>query len=68
MNVDKLLGKMKEKGYTQELLAQKIKMAVPTFKKKISKKSSNRFYIDEVKQIKKVLNLNNKETLDIFLN
>ncbi len=45
-NYSKLLGKMREKGYTQEALAREIGVSASTFNKKLKQKSQ--FTQDEI--------------------
>jgi transcriptional regulator with XRE-family HTH domain len=55
----KLLGKIKECGYTQESLAQVIKMSESTLNLKLNNKAS--FKQSEIKRICKVLGISEDE-------
>lgn len=54
-NHSKLLGKMRECGYTQKELAEAIKMNKSTLNQKLKNKSH--FTADEIDAINKVLNI-----------
>ena len=51
-NYSKLLGRIKEKGFTLEALAKKIGLNVSTLSKKLNNKSE--FHQDEIKKICRV--------------
>lgn len=54
-NHSKLLGKMRERGYTQEKLAEALQMNKATLNQKLKNKSH--FTTDEMDNICKVLNI-----------
>jgi transcriptional regulator with XRE-family HTH domain len=55
----KLLGKMRECGYTQEKLAEAIQMNKGTLNAKLKNKSH--FTTDEMENIRKLLNISSAE-------
>lgn len=63
-NYGKLLGKIKENGFTLESLAKKIGINVSTLSKKINNKSE--FHQKEIKIICKVLDIDLKEIEKYF--
>ena len=54
-NYSKLLGRIKEKGFTLEALAKKIGLNVSTLSKKLNNKSE--FHQDEIKKICRVIDI-----------
>ena len=60
----KLLGRMKECGYTQERLAQAIGISVGTMSQKLNNKAH--FYHPEIQKICEVLNITGKDVYVIF--
>ena len=54
-NYSKLLGRIKEKGFTLEALAKKIGLNVSTLSKKLNNKSE--FHQDEIKKICRVIEM-----------
>lgn len=60
----KLLGKIKECGYTQEGIAEKIGINNSTFSQKINGKAY--FKQKEIADICSILNLSAEETVQIF--
>lgn len=58
-NHSKLLGKMRECGYTQEKLAEALQMNKGTLNAKLKNKS--RFTTDEMDNISKLLNISSAE-------
>lgn len=66
MKLDKVKGKLRENNITYDEFSSMIGMSVTTFNNKINGK--NRFYIDEIKKISKILNFTDEEKIDIFLN
>lgn len=63
MNVNKLKGKIIEKGLNVESLGELIGIDRSSMYRKLS---SGRFTIAEAKKIKNVLDLTNEEACDIF--
>ncbi|WP_373599447.1 helix-turn-helix domain-containing protein [Paraclostridium bifermentans] len=66
MKLDKVKGRLRENNITYNELSSMIGMSVTTFNNKINGKQ--RFYIDEIKKISKILNFTDEEKIDIFLN
>jgi len=64
-NTDKLLGKMKEKGYTQETLAEAAGVSRATIARRI--KEPENLTIKEIEKISNVLKLSGREAVEIFL-
>lgn len=62
-NHSKLLGKMRECGYTQEKLAEAIKMNKSTLSQKLTNKSH--FGADEIDKICELLNIS-REDIGIY--
>lgn len=60
----KLLGRMKECGYTQERLAKTIGMSVGTMSQKLNNKAH--FYQPEMQKICEVLNITGADVYVIF--
>lgn len=60
----KLLGKMRECGYTQEKLAQAIGVSKSTLNQKLKNKAN--FYHPEMQQICELLNIPGTEVHSIF--
>lgn len=67
VNIQRLKGKIVEKGFTQKDLAKFIGIDRSTFYRKIKNKGQT-FNIDEVGKIISTLNLNNGDAIDIFFN
>lgn len=67
VNIQRLKGKIVEKGFTQKDLAKFIGIDRSTFYRKIKNKGQT-FNIDEVGKIISTLNLNNDDAIDIFFN
>lgn len=63
-NYSKLLGRMKEYGYTQEKLAQAIGVSVSTMSQKLNNKAH--FYHPEMLRICDVLNIAGEEVYALF--
>lgn len=63
LQVNKLKGKIIEKGFTVATIATKIGMAPSTFHRKIAK---NTFSLEEAEMIASVLELSHQEAIDIF--
>lgn len=63
-NYSKLLGRMKECGYTQEKLARAIGISKSTLNLKLKNKAS--FYHPEMKKICEVLNITGEDVYAIF--
>ena len=64
MNKNKLKGKIREKGLTYKMLAQKIGIGLTSMNYKINGK--NLFNQEEMKKLKEALRLTDNETIDIF--
>ena len=64
MNKNKLKGKIREKGLTYKILAQKIGIGLTSMNYKINGK--NLFNQEEMKKLKEALRLTDNETIDIF--
>lgn len=65
VDVNKLRGKIVEKGFSQQELAQSIGIDRSTFYRKM--KNNGDFSIGEVAEIAKVMQLTNEEAIEIFL-
>lgn len=65
VDVNKLRGKIVEKGFSQQELAQSIGIDRSTFYRKM--KNNGDFSIGEVAEIAKVMQLSNEEAIEIFL-
>lgn len=64
MNINKLKGKIREKGLTYKMLAKKIGIGLTSMNYKINGK--NLFNQEEMKKLKEALRLTDNETIDIF--
>ena len=64
MDINKLKGKIREKGLTYKMLAQKIGIGLTSMNYKINGK--NLFNQEEMKKLKEALRLTDNETIDIF--
>ena len=64
MDINKLKGKIREKGMTYKILAQKIGIGLTSMNYKINGK--NLFNQEEMKKLKEALRLTDNETIDIF--
>lgn len=64
-NVDKLLGKIRERGYTQETLAEVAGVSRATLARRI--KEPENLTIKEIEKISNALCLSGKEAVEIFL-
>lgn len=64
-NINKLKGKITENGYSIKTLAPKVGLCEVTLRKKINNNNSE-FLLSESLLIKEVLNLSNKDYIDIF--
>lgn len=65
VDVNKLRGKIVERGFSQQELAQSIGIDRSTFYRKM--KNNGDFSIGEVAEIAKVMQLSNEEAIEIFL-
>lgn len=63
-NYSKLLGRMKECGYTQEKMAQALKISNGTMSQKLNNKAN--FYQPEMQKICELLNIPGEEVYTIF--
>ena len=63
-NYSKLLGRMKECGYTQEKMAQALDISNGTMSKKLNNKAS--FYQPEMQKVCELLNIAGEELYAIF--
>ncbi len=64
-NVNKLLGIIKENGFTLDMLASMTNMSRATLARRL--KNSDDFTIKEIRAIKAALHLSNEEAVQIFL-
>ena len=64
MDINKLKGKIREKGLTYKMLAKKIGIGLTSMNYKINGK--NLFNQEEMKKLKEALRLSDNETIDIF--
>lgn len=64
-NINKLKGKITEKGYKMEVFAKEIGMGKSTMRRKINQENCD-FYVSETLVIKEKLELSLKDYLDIF--
>lgn len=64
-NINKLKGKITEKGYKMDEFADKIGMSESTLRRKINKEDYD-FFISESLDVKDKLELSTKDYLDIF--
>lgn len=61
-NFSKLLGRIKECGYTQEMLAKEIGMTKTTLNLKLNNKNKNAYFtMPEVEKIRRVLHIDTDE-------
>lgn len=67
VNIQRLKGKIVEKGFTQKDLAKFIGIDRSTFYRKIKNKGP-KFNIDEVSKIISTLNIDKEDAIDIFFN
>ena len=65
VDVNKLRGKIVEKGFSQQELAQSIGIDRSTFYRKM--RNNGDFSIGEVAEIAKIMQLSNEEAIEIFL-
>ena len=65
-NMNKLRGKIAEKGMTQEQLATRIGIDASTFSRKMSKNGLS-FTVEEVQKIVALLEINSADAQEIFL-
>lgn len=65
-NMNLLKGKLREHGYTQSEVAEKIGMDSSTFSRKVSAEGL-KFTVGEMHAIARVLSLTSEECCDIFL-
>ena len=63
-NYSKLLGRMKECGFTQEKLAKEVGISVTTMSQKLNNKAH--FYHPEMMKICKALNITGADVYAIF--
>lgn len=66
MDLNKIKGKLKENNLTYEDISMTLGISRTTFNDKINGKK--KFYIDEIKELSKKLNLTDEEKINIFLN
>ena len=64
MDINKLKGKIREKGLTYKMLVKKIGIGLTSMNYKINGK--NLFNQEEMKKLKEALRLTDNETIDIF--
>ena len=65
MDLNKIKGKLKENNLTYEDISMTLGISRTTFNEKINGKK--KFYIDEIKELSKKLNLTDEEKINIFL-
>ena len=66
MDLNKIKGKLKENNLTYGDISMTLGISRTTFNDKINGKK--KFYIDEIKELSKKLNLTDEEEISIFLN
>ena len=66
INTLKLKARLKEKNLTQEEVANKLGMNPSTFNKKINNEIGETLTIQEVTNLKEILDIPNTDILDIF--
>ena len=66
MDLNKIKGKLKENNLTYGDISMTLGISRTTFNDKINGKK--KFYIDEIKELSKKLNLTDEEKVNIFLN
>lgn len=66
-NVNKLKGKIAEKGYTLKRLSEELGLTELTLRRKINDNNYD-FYLGETTDVAKILNLSGEEYLEIFFN
>ena len=66
MNVNKLKGKLVEKGLNIKDISKSLGISPSTFYRKISKKDGETFSIKEAKSIISIIELNTKDIQEIF--
>lgn len=66
-NVNKLKGKIAEKGYTLKKLSEELGLSELTLRRKINDNNYD-FYLGETTDVAKILNLSGEEYLEIFFN
>ena len=64
MNIDKLKGKIREKGMTYKMLSKRTGIGLTSINHKVNGKKS--FKQEEMSKVRKVLNLSDRETIEIF--
>ncbi len=64
-NTNKLLGAMKERGFTQDALALASGMSKATLGRRM--KNGNEFTIKEIESIRNAMGLSRNESISIFL-
>lgn len=65
MNLNKIKGKLKENNLTYADISLTLGISRTAFNDKINGK--RRFYVDEIKEMSKKLNLTDEEKINIFL-
>ena len=65
MNLNKLKGKIVERGKTYQKCADNLEMSIATFSDKMNEK--RKFYIDELDRLGNFLEMTDEEKADIFL-
>lgn len=66
MDTNKIKGKLKENNLTYEDMSTALGISKTAFNDKINGK--RKFYINEIKEMSKKLNLTDEEKINIFLN
>lgn len=68
VNINKLKGRIVEKGLSVELVAQSMGIDRSTLYRKMKDQSGESFTISDVRSISRILNLSAQDVTDIFFN
>ncbi len=63
MEIEKLLGKIEQKGFSNKEIAEKLNIAESTFYRKLKRKS---FSVEEAQKMSELLSLSATEAYEIF--
>lgn len=63
MEIEKLLGKIEQKGFSNKEIAEKLDIAESTFYRKLKRKS---FSVEEAQKMSELLSLSAAEAYEIF--
>ena len=66
MNINLLKGKMREKALTQEDVASKMGVSLSRFNAKLNERGGAEFSLGELQALRGILQLNAKQTEQIF--